>query len=105
MISTPTTCHQAEIEDSRLTRLTPKVLSAAWLRMITTKTRNTVCGVTSTPHTRLANAIQVVAQPKSMAAVTAISPRKLNQPTYQAHWRLFFLANRPAQKYRPPAVG
>jgi hypothetical protein len=44
------------------------------------------------------NAIQVVAQPKSMAAVTATSPRKLNQPTYQAHSRLSRLASRPAQK-------
>ena len=98
MINTPTTCHQAEIVDSRLTRLTPNVFSAAWLTMITTNTRKTVAGVTSTPQTRLANAIQVVAQPKSMAAVTAISPRKLNQPTYQAQVRLFFLASRPAQK-------
>ena len=56
-------------------------------------------------QTRLPNAIQVVAQPKSIAAVTATSPRKLNQPTNQAHSRLFFLASRPAQKYRPPAVG
>ena len=38
-------------------------------------------------------------------AVTATSPRKLNQPVNQAHSRLFFLASRPAQKYRPPAVG
>ena len=29
----------------------------------------------------------------------------LNHPVYQAHPRLFFLARRPAQKYRPPAVG
>ena len=59
----------------------------------------------STQPIRLAKAIQVVAQPKSIAAVTATSPMKLNQPTNQAHCRLFFLARRPAQKYRPPAVG
>ena len=52
----------------------------------------------STPQTRFMKAIQVVAQPKSIAAVTATSPRKLNQPVNQAHSRLFRLASRPAQK-------
>src|SRR5450759_4738874 len=37
--------------------------------------------------------------------VTATSPRKLNHPTYQAQTALFLRARRPAQKYRPPAVG
>src|SRR4051794_628169 len=106
MIRTPKTCHQAETLDSTLTSLTPKVLSSAWTRMITTNVAKILTGVTSSTHpTRFANASQVEAQPKSIAAVTATSPRKLNQPTNQAHSRLFFLASRPAQKYRPPAVG
>ena len=73
--------------------------------MITTKRPKILAGVGSTQPIRLPKAIQVEAQPKSIAAVTATSPRKLNQPTHQAHSRLFFLASRPAQKYRPPAVG
>src|SRR3954464_9097097 len=40
-----------------------------------------------------------------MAAVTATSPRKLNQPTYQAQAARLRRARRPAQKYSPPAVG
>ena len=66
--------------------------------MITTKSTKVRAGVASTPQTRFMKAIQVVAQPKSMAAVTATSPRKLNQPVNQAHSRRFFLASRPAQK-------
>ena len=66
--------------------------------MMPTKSRNVRAGVASTPQTRFMNAIQVVAQPKSMAAVTATSPRKLNQPTNHAHSRRFLLASRPAQK-------
>ena len=98
MISTPTTCHQAEMLDSRPTSLTPKVLSRAWATMTNTKVAKILAGVTSsTQPIRLANAIQVEAQPKSIAAVTATSPMKLNQPTNQAHCRLFFLASRPAQ--------
>ena len=65
-----------------------------------------VCpGVASKPHARLAKAVQVSAAPKSIAAVTATSPMKLNHPTYQAQTGLFLRANRPAQKYSPPAVG
>ena len=106
MISTPATCHHAETLDNRPTSLTPNVLSRAWITMMITKVRKVLAGVTSsTQPIRLAKAIQVVAQPKSIAAVTATSPMKLNQPTNQAHWRLFFRASRPAQKYRPPAVG
>src|SRR5215218_9853787 len=40
-----------------------------------------------------------------MAAVTATSPRKLNQPTYQAQASRLRRASWPAQKYSPPAVG
>ena len=66
--------------------------------MMNTKVPEDLAGVTSsTQPIRLANAIQVDAQPKSIAAVTATSPMKLNQPTNQAHCRLFFFASRPAQ--------
>src|SRR5438067_226289 len=40
-----------------------------------------------------------------MAAVTAIWPRKLNQPTNHAHCALLRLARAYAHQYRPPAVG
>ncbi len=66
--------------------------------MMATNRAKVLVGVGSTPQTRLMKAIHVVAQPKSMAAVTATSPRKLNQPVNQAHSRRFLLASRPAQK-------
>jgi hypothetical protein len=40
----------------------------------------------------------VIAAPKSIAAVTATSPRKLNQPTNQAQAGLFFLASAAAHQ-------
>jgi hypothetical protein len=99
MTSTPPTCHQADTDDRKPTSFTPKVLSRAWATMMTTKVAKILTGVTSsTQPIRLANAIQVEAQPKSIAAVTATSPMKLNQPTNQAHCRLLVLASRPAQK-------
>ena len=66
--------------------------------MISTNRPKVLTAVASTPQTRFMNAIQVVAQPKSIAAVTATSPRKLNHPVNQAHSRRFFRASRPAQK-------
>src|SRR5271165_4017896 len=38
-----------------------------------------------TPHSRLRNALMKNAQPKSMPAVIATWPRKLNQPVNQDH--------------------
>src|SRR5918995_4939981 len=106
MINTPATCHQADTLERKPTSFTPKVFSSACAMMMITKVTKILAGVTSsTQPMRLAKAIQVEAQPKSMAAVTATSPMKLNQPTNHAHWRLLRLASRPAQKYRPPAVG
>src|SRR5664280_2819082 len=105
MIATPTRCHQALKLDSKATRLTPKVLSSPWDAKMTAKRMKVRVGVTVQPQARFANAAQVSAAPKSMAAVTATSPRKLNHPTYQAQTALFLRASRPAQKYRPPAVG
>ncbi len=63
MIKVPTTCHQAETLDSRLTRFTPKVFSRAWTTMITTNSTNVLTAVGSTPKVRAAKAIMVVAQP------------------------------------------
>ena len=47
------------------------------------------------PNVRLRNAVVVSAAPKSIAAVTATWPRKLNQPVNQAHAALlrFAVAN------------
>ena len=98
MTAAPARCHHAETADSSRTRLTPKALSRPCISRMTQKHAKVVCGVTSTPIVRSRKAIQVVAAPKSTAAVTATSPRKLNQPVNQAHSRLFFLASRPAQK-------
>jgi hypothetical protein len=72
---------------------------------MTAKRTKVWTGVAVQPQARLAKAVQVSAAPKSIAAVTATSPRKLNHPTYQAQTALFLRASRPAQKYRPPAVG
>ena len=99
MIATPTRCHQALTSESSLTRLTPKVLSRPCSTMMTTNATNVDVGGDLDPadqveqrHPRRPRA------PKSIAAVTATSPRKLNQPTYQAQTRLFLRASRPAQK-------
>jgi hypothetical protein len=63
MISTPPTCHQADTLESLETRLTPNALSRAWMPMMTTNNRNVPTALASTPQTRLANAMQVDAQP------------------------------------------
>src|ERR1035437_7755150 len=105
MTATPTRCHQALMFESSLTRLTPKVLSSPWDSRMTANRMKVRTGVTAQPQARLAKAVQVSAAPKSIAAGTATSPRKLNHPTYQAQTALFLRASRPAQKYRPPAVG
>jgi hypothetical protein len=47
---------------------------------------------------RLRNAEVVMAAPKSIAAVTATSPRKLNQPMNQAHAALLRLASAAAHQ-------
>jgi hypothetical protein len=73
--------------------------------MITTNAAKTLYLVTFTSRVRLRKAIVVVAAPKSMAAVTATSPRKLNQPTNQAQAALFRLARALAHQYSAPAVG
>src|SRR5450759_1085983 len=98
-------CHQGLTFGRSLTRLTPKVSSSPWDSRMTANRMKVRTGVTAQPQARLAKAVQVSAAPKSIAAVTATSPRKLNHPTYQAQTALFLRASRPAQKYRPPAVG
>src|SRR5436305_149500 len=105
MTATPTRCHQALTSDSSRTRFTPNVLSSPCAAMITRNTRNVFHTVTVTPVVKLRNAIVVVAAPKSIAAVTATSPRKLNQPTNQAHAGLLRCASAEAHQYRAPAVG
>src|SRR5437763_10087348 len=105
MTATPARCHHALTSDSTLTRLTPNVLSSPCAAMITRNVRNVFHAVTVIPVVRLRNAIVVVAAPKSIAAVTATSPRKLNQPTNQAHAGLLRCARAEAHQYRAPAVG
>src|SRR5216110_2881337 len=105
MTATPIRCHQALTSDSTLTRLTPNVLSSPCATMMSRKVRKVFHAVTLTPAVRLRNAIVVVAAPKSIAAVTATSPRKLNQPTNQAQAGLLRRARAEAHQYRAPAVG
>src|SRR5674476_728446 len=76
MTATPTRCHQALMFESSLTRLTPKVLSSPWDSRMTANRMKVRTGVTAQPQARLAKAVQVSAAPKSIAAVTATSPRK-----------------------------
>ena len=98
MISTPTMCHQAETLERMLTSFTPNVFSSPWMTMSTTNVRNVPRAVGVMPHTSAANAFMVVAAPKSMAAVTATSPRKLNHPTNQAQAALLRLASAAAHQ-------
>src|SRR5436305_8125497 len=105
MTATPTRCHQALTSERIFTRLTPKVFSRPCSTMITRNVPKVFAAVTVSPVVRLRNAIVVVAAPKSIAAVTATSPRKLNQPTNQAHAGLFRRASAAAHQYRAPAVG
>ncbi len=44
-----------------------------------------IVGVTVTPKARFRNAVVNSASPKSMPAVTATWPMRLNQPTNQLH--------------------
>src|SRR5579883_3123014 len=105
MMAAPKTCHHALTLSRSRTRSTPNVFNRPCkVRMMRKVMYVRVC-VTSSPVVKLKNANQVVAQPKSIAAVTANSPRKLYQPVNQAHCRLFLRASRAAQKYSPPAVG
>src|SRR5436305_2881699 len=105
MTATPTRCHQALTSERIFTRLTPKVFSRPCSTMITRNVPKVFAAVTVSPVVRLRNAIVVVAAPKSIAAVTAISPRKLNQPTNHAHAGLSRRARAAAHQYRAPAVG
>src|SRR5690349_16147123 len=103
--ATPTRCHHALTSDSSLTRLTPNVLSRPCSPMMTRNVTSRLHLLTGSPVVRLRNAVVVMAAPKSMAAVTATSPRKLNQPTNQAQAGLLRLARALAHQYSAPAVG
>jgi hypothetical protein len=93
MKATPARCHQALTSDRTLTRFTPNVLSRPCRAMITRNTRNVLALFTGKSNVRLRNAVVVSAAPKSIAAVTATCPRKLNQPTNQAQAALFRFAS------------
>nr|BFE68539.1 hypothetical protein GCM10020092_018400 [Actinoplanes digitatis] len=98
MTATPIRCHQALTSESSRTRLTPNVFSRPCTRMMIRKITKVRALVTSMSKVRLRNAAVVMAAPKSMAAVTATSPRKLNQPMNQAQAALFFLASAAAHQ-------
>src|SRR5271165_6651639 len=85
MMSTPNMCHHTLTLLSKATSLMPN-----WfITPCTSSTQAKITIVTQwavlTPHSRLRNALMKNAQPKSMPAVIATWPRKLNQPVNQDH--------------------
>ncbi len=83
--STPIRCHHALTSLRKATSCTPNVLSAPWTRRIAPKSRIVCGGVAVKPRWRSRSAFRNEAAPKSMPAVTATWPRKLNQPVNHAH--------------------
>src|ERR1017187_7535059 len=73
--------------------------NASTLTMISTPTKSAIvtqCAVL-TPHSRFSSALMKNAQPKSMPAVIATWPRKLNQPVNQDQAGPFLGASLAAQ--------
>ena len=83
MISTPTMCHQTLMSLSSATSLMPNWFISPCTNSTTTKIRIVTQCAVLTPQVRFRNALMKNAQPKSMPAVTATWPRKLNQPVNQ----------------------
>src|SRR5690606_30034944 len=101
--ATPTMCHHAEMVFSSARMLMPSRFSPSCSAAITVKTMKIVPVSLPMPgNHRLSSAVVKIADPYWMAAVTAISPTRLNHPVNQPH------AGPPsldAQKYSAPAVG
>ena len=85
MIATPMMCHATLMSLRIATRRTPNVLSRPWTTRIRPN-RKIVCpGVALKSNCRSSRALRKNAAPKSMPAVTATWPRKLNQPVNHDH--------------------
>ena len=83
MISTPMTCHQTLMSLSSATSLMPNWFISPCTNSTTARIRIVTQCAVLTPQVRFRNALMKNAQPKSMPAVTATCPRKLNQPVNQ----------------------
>ena len=83
MISTPMTCHQTLMSLSSATSLMPNWFISPCTNSTITRIRIVTQCAVLTPQVRFRNALMKNAQPKSMPAVTATWPRKLNQPVNQ----------------------
>ena len=80
MTSTPTRCHQTLTLLSSATIRTPKVFSSAVHDQDDGQQQDRVPRRRREAATRSRNALRNVAAPKSMPAVTATWPTRLNQP-------------------------
>ena len=85
MISTPMMCHQTLTLLSTATSRTPNWLTTPCSRRIAANSTIVCHGRVSKPHCRSSSALRKNAAPKSMPAVTATWPRKLNQPVNHDH--------------------
>ncbi len=83
MISTPMTCHQTLMSLSSATSLMPNWFISPCTNSTMARIRIVTQCAVLTPQVRFRNALMKNAQPKSMPAVTATWPRKLNQPVNQ----------------------
>ena len=83
MISTPTMCHQTLMSFSSATSRMPNWFITPCTNSTIAKIRIVTQCAVLTPHTRFSSALMKNAAPKSMPAVTATWPRKLNQPVNQ----------------------
>ena len=93
MTATPMTCHHTLMSLSSATRRTPNVLSRPCTSRMMPNSRIVCHGRVSKPNCRSRKALRKNAAPKSMPAVTATWPRKLNQPVNQDQAAAFFLAS------------
>ena len=88
--STPATCHQTLTSFSSATSRIPKVFIRPWIASTPVYAATRISFVISTSNAMLRNAQKNAAKPKSIPAVTATWPRKLNQPVNQDQAAPFF---------------
>jgi hypothetical protein len=78
-------CHHTLTSFSSATRRTPNVLSTACSTRIAPNSAMVLTGVAGSPNCSSSSAFRKDAAPKSIPAVTATWPRKLNQPVNHDH--------------------
>jgi hypothetical protein len=95
--STPTRCHHTLTLLRIATTRTPNVFNAPCTTRMIASSRIVCPGVALKPHCRSRNALRNSAAPKSMPAVTAIWPIRLNQPVNHDHAGPLLVASFAAQ--------